>query len=59
MLRYVYANDLGKFAKLQDGMHRDRAHQFKGRLNWDVSVDERGWEHDEYDALYPLYVIWQ
>lgn len=59
MLRYVYANDLGKFAKLQDGMHRDRAGQFKDRLRWDVSVDDRGWEHDEYDALNPLYVIWE
>lgn len=59
MLRYVYANDLGQFAKLQDTMHRDRAYQFKDRLKWEVTVDSRGWEQDEYDGLNPLYVIWE
>ncbi len=59
MLRYVYANDLGQFSKLQDTMHRDRALQFKTRLKWDVTVDARGWEQDEYDGLNPLYVIWE
>ncbi len=59
MLRYVYANDLGQFSKLQDTMHRDRATQFKDRLKWDVTVDARGWEQDEYDGLNPLYVIWE
>lgn len=59
MLRYVYGDDLGAFARLQDSMHKDRATQFKERLNWDVSVDGRGWEQDEYDALNPLYVIWE
>ena len=24
-----------------------------------MAVDERGWERDQYDALDPLYVIWQ
>jgi len=59
MLRYIYANDLGQFAKLQDTMHRDRATQFKDRLRWEVTVDDRGWEQDEYDGLNPLYVIWE
>lgn len=59
MLRYIYADDLGQFAKLQDTMHRDRAAQFKDRLKWDVTVDDRGWEQDEYDDLNPLYVIWE
>lgn len=59
MLRYIYANDLGQFEKLQASMHRDRAHQFKDRLKWDVTVDSRGWEQDEYDGLNPLYVIWE
>lgn len=59
MLRYVYGDDLGQFARLQDSMHRDRAVQFRDRLNWDVQVDARGWEQDEYDALNPLYVIWE
>lgn len=59
MLRYIYADDLGAHAKLQDSMHKDRAKQFKERLKWDVTVDARGWEQDEYDALNPLYVIWE
>ena len=59
MLRYIYGNDLHQFARLQDTMHRDRAIQFRDRLKWDVTVDARGWEHDEYDAINPLYVIWE
>ena len=59
MLRYVYANDLHKFPKLQREMFRDRADQFKTRLEWDVHVDDTGEERDEYDALNPLYVIWE
>ncbi|MEM9432536.1 MAG: acyl-homoserine-lactone synthase [Pseudomonadota bacterium] len=59
MLRYIYANDLHNFPKLQDSMFRDRAEQFKSRLGWDVTVDDNGWERDEYDDLNPLYVIWE
>lgn len=59
MLRYIYANDLHKFPKLGQEMFRDRADQFKTRLNWEVSVDDTGEERDEYDALNPLYVIWE
>lgn len=59
MLRYIYGQDLGQFPKLRDSMFRDRATQFRDRLKWDVSVDGRGWECDEYDALNPLYVIWE
>ena len=59
MLSYIYANDLARFPVLQSEMFRDRADQFKRRLNWDVSVDENGLETDEYDAMNPLYVIWQ
>lgn len=59
MLRYIYGDEMGAFAKLQEGMHRDRAHQFKERLKWEVTVDARGWEQDEYDDLNPLYVIWE
>lgn len=59
MLRYVYGTDLNKFPKLRDTMFRDRADQFKTRLGWDVSVDDKGFEADEYDALNPLYVIWE
>ncbi|NNK77426.1 MAG: autoinducer synthase [Litoreibacter sp.] len=59
MLRYVYGNDLEKFPRLQDSMFRDRAEQFHTRLGWKVAVDAQGWERDEYDALNPLYVIWE
>lgn len=59
MLRYVYANDLNRFPRLADSMFRDRAEQFSTRLGWAVSVDENGWERDEYDAMNPLYVIWE
>ena len=59
MLRYVYADELHKFPKLAEGMFRDRADQFKTRLGWDVHVNEKGEERDNYDDLNPLYVIWE
>ncbi|MEM6636632.1 MAG: acyl-homoserine-lactone synthase [Pseudomonadota bacterium] len=59
MLRYIYGSDLDAFPKLRDTMFRDRAEQFSKRLGWCVSVDEDGFERDEYDRLNPLYVIWQ
>lgn len=59
MLRYLYADELWQYPKLRDTMFLDRADQFKTRLKWDVKVDERGWECDEYDAINPLYVIWE
>lgn len=59
MLRYIYGTDLSRFAKLEDTMFRDRATQFRARLDWDVTVDEKGWERDQYDDLNPLYVIWE
>lgn len=59
MLRYVYADDLHLFPRLADQMFRDRADQFKTRLGWDVTVDAAGHEIDDYDALNPLYVIWE
>ena len=59
MLRYLYADELARFPKLRDSMFRDRADQFRTRLGWEVQVDENGFERDEYDALNPLYVIWE
>lgn len=59
MLRYIYADDLPHYPLLRETMFRDRAEQFQRRLKWEVSVDERGWEIDEYDVLNPLYVIWE
>lgn len=60
MLHYIYANDLDQFPQLRDGMFRDRAAQFAQRLGWDaVKVDDQGFEKDSYDALNPLYIIWE
>ncbi len=59
MLRYIYGTDLDMFPKLRDTMFVDRADQFKARLGWDVEVNDGGQERDEYDALNPLYVIWE
>ncbi len=59
MLRYLFSDELHNFPKLTEGMFRDRADQFRTRLGWDVSVDERGEERDRYDALNPLYVLWE
>ena len=46
MLRYIYGQDLINNPDLRDSMLRDRADQFKRRLNWDVSVDQNGHETD-------------
>lgn len=59
MLRYLYADELGRFPRLGASMFRDRAEQFHGRLNWAVDVDENGAERDAYDGRNPLYVIWE
>ncbi|MBO6775219.1 MAG: autoinducer synthase [Marinibacterium sp.] len=59
MLRYLYADQLGDYPHLAQSMFRDRAMQFRTRMGWDVKVDENGEERDQYDAMNPLYVIWQ
>ncbi|SDY40001.1 acyl-homoserine-lactone synthase [Citreimonas salinaria] len=59
MIRYIYAEDLHAFPTLAHTMFLDRADQFKTRLGWEVSVDEQGYERDEYDDQNPLYVIWE
>ncbi len=59
MLRYIYARDLEARADLAHSMFLDRADQFKTRLGWDVQIDKAGEERDQYDALNPLYVIWE
>ncbi len=59
MIRYLYGDALAHHPKLQATMFRHRAGQFHDRLGWSVSVDANGWEQDEYDAMNPLYVIWQ
>lgn len=59
MLRYLYADQLQDHPRLADEMFTHRTEQFSTRLGWDVTVDARGHERDEYDALNPLYVIWE
>ena len=59
MLRYIYGQDLHHYPKLGHTMYCDRADQFRTRLGWQVDVDEQGEERDQYDALNPLYVIWE
>lgn len=59
MLRYIYARELETCADLAHSMFLDRADQFKTRLGWDVQIDDAGEERDQYDALNPLYVIWE
>lgn len=59
MLSYIYANDLARYPALRSEMFRDRADQFKRRLNWNVTIDENGFERDEYDDMNPMYVIWR
>lgn len=57
MIRIVYADQAEQHRALFNSMYRHRAIQFKDRLGWDVDVDERGLETDEYDAMNPIYLI--
>lgn len=57
MINVVYAADLFRRPALAESMFRDRAAQFYHRLGWEVKVDGRGLEFDQYDDLNPLYVI--
>lgn len=59
MLRFLYGDDLHRHPRLAGSMFRDRAAQFFHRHGWAVTVDASGEEHDQYDALNPLYVIWE
>lgn len=59
MLRFLTGEELDHHTRLRDTMFSDRAAQFRHRLGWAVSVDDRGWERDDYDTLNPTYVIWQ
>lgn len=59
MIRFIHADQLSLYPVLAESMFKDRASQFKDRLDWDVTVDDRGWEVDQYDLLNPLYIIWE
>ncbi|QHQ36251.1 acyl-homoserine-lactone synthase [Algicella marina] len=59
MIRFIYADQLATVPLLAETMFRDRAAQFQERLKWDVSVDANGFERDEYDAVNPMYIMWE
>jgi acyl homoserine lactone synthase len=59
MIRFLYGDQLESFPALASSMFRDRAVQFHDRLQWQVRVNDRGEERDEYDDKNPLYVIWE
>jgi len=59
MIHFIYGEDLDNFPILRDTMFKDRATQFKTRLNWEVTVNSTGHEIDQYDTLNPLYVIYE
>ena len=59
MLRFLTGADLRQFPILGETMFRDRAAQFRDRLDWAVQVDDLGRERDAYDRLNPIYVVWQ
>ncbi len=53
----VYGNDIRDFSEMADCMFRDRKMQFHEKLGWDLQIDDRGREIDEYDRENPLYII--
>ncbi|MDF2231151.1 acyl-homoserine-lactone synthase [Albimonas sp. CAU 1670] len=59
MIRFIYGRDLVSAPLLSDTMFRDRAGQFRSRLDWAVSVDSAGRERDQYDGDRALYCIYE
>ncbi len=57
MIRAITAGNRNRNAQVVDEMFRARKRLFKDRLDWDVTVDDRGWELDEYDILNPIYLV--
>jgi len=56
-IKLVTGLDLAGNEALLGKMFEVRKRLFADRLGWDVTVDDRGWETDQYDALNPLYLI--
>ena len=59
MIRYLYEDELKTATLLKETMFLDCVDQFKTRLGWDVTLEDNGYERDEYDSHNPLYVIYQ
>ena len=57
MFTLVYGDDLFDFPTLADEMYQDRRVQFHDELGWDLDIDAKGREIDQYDLMNPLYLI--
>ena len=57
MIELISGAELNDKPQLAVSMFRDRAWQFKERLNWDVQVNDAGLEVDDYDLPDTLYAI--
>ncbi len=57
MIREIIGVDVNRNHIVLDQMFNARRRLFKERLEWDVRVDEQGWERDEYDHASALYLI--
>ena len=53
----VNSNNFHRYQVELAEMHRDRTMQFVEELGWELSVDEQGEEHDQYDGPDATYVI--
>ena len=57
MIKFLCSHELIVHNDLAIGMFTDRAKQFSQRLGWDVKVDQKGLERDQYESCGPIYVI--
>ncbi len=57
MLFQIEPSDHHVFMERLDQMFQQRARVFKGRLGWDVTI-ENGRERDQYDAEDPTYLLY-
>jgi N-acyl-L-homoserine lactone synthetase len=56
MLQLIQGVCGSRFPREMDGMFRNRAEFFGGRLGWDVVVED-GYERDRFDDINPLYLV--
>ncbi len=56
-IKLITGIDLANHEALLNEMFQARKRLFSDRLGWDVTVDDRGWETDQYDPINPLYLI--
>lgn len=57
MIRLIKGMNSRDSRALLGQMFEARRRLFSERLGWDVTVDSRGWETDQYDLIDPLYLI--